>query len=431
MPTLYEIAEKDRRANLERLRAQPSNLPVRPAIPESVNKGINPSAPMIPRDPEIQKAEWAKAQEIAASDKNPADSPPGLLRSAIDRIKNTNFKDIADSIESPFKIDQKSFARPGEGVVDYAGRRVKEAFTDTTNDLVQKFTGSSSQDTSVRPPPTKLIAVNLPPVRDLKGGFVGADTDSEAARNIRSRLEQDAAAGQVAASTDRAIERLRDLRASRLGISRNALDQYEGRAEKPQEAQQVNPFAMPGDSFGDAELRERNLMNIIIGQKTTPRRREAATKIYDSYMDRAQPAKTASTSQSYNPADMNKFLLDNQKFLYQQQADKSRFELDQQEAAINAADKKLNQRRYDDERRSKFMENFSYPDPDAPSAQIGAMVWQASEATGGVVPPEILVSNIQKLAEKEKVDWKDAPPADLSLLVQQALAMEVAKAGGK
>ena len=69
--------------------------------------------------------------------------------------------------------------------------------------------------------------------RSGRGGFVGAATDAEAARNIQSRLEQDAAASQVVASMNRGAEAERDTRAAKLGISRAVLDQMEGRMDSP------------------------------------------------------------------------------------------------------------------------------------------------------------------------------------------------------
>ena len=91
---------------------------------------------------------------------------------------------------------------------------------------------------------------------------VGARTDAEAARNVQSRLEQDAAASQVVASMNRGAEAMRDTRAAKLGISRGTLDQMEGRLDSPniQRAAPEAPeppgvFDRPGDGFGDAGLR--------------------------------------------------------------------------------------------------------------------------------------------------------------------------------
>lgn len=62
------------------------------------------------------------------------------------------------------------------------------------------------------------------------GGFAGASTDAEAARNLDARVAQDDAASSIAQSLNRAASAQRDLRAERLGVSRGVLDQLEGRA---------------------------------------------------------------------------------------------------------------------------------------------------------------------------------------------------------
>ena len=66
-----------------------------------------------------------------------------------------------------------------------------------------------------------------------RGGFVGAATDAEAARNLQARAEQDQAASIEAAKMDRAVEMMRDTRAERRGTSRGQLDLQEGRVDTP------------------------------------------------------------------------------------------------------------------------------------------------------------------------------------------------------
>lgn len=92
---------------------------------------------------------------------------------------------------------------------------------------------------------------------------MGAATDAEAARNVQSRLEQDAAASQVVASMNRGAEAMRDARAAKLGIGRGTLDQMEGRMDSPniQRSAPEAPtppgvFDRPGDGFGDAGMRQ-------------------------------------------------------------------------------------------------------------------------------------------------------------------------------
>lgn len=105
-----------------------------------------------------------------------------------------------------------------------------------------------------------------------RGGFVGATTDAEAARNLQDRLAQDQAAQAMVASLNRGAEAERNARAERLGISRSVLDQMEGRPAPPslfdapqQTIQDATPFSRPGDGFGDAELRQARMQRDIEG----------------------------------------------------------------------------------------------------------------------------------------------------------------------
>jgi hypothetical protein len=107
-----------------------------------------------------------------------------------------------------------------------------------------------------------------------RGGFVGAATDAEAARNLQDRAAQDQAAQAVVASLNRGAEAERNTRAERLGISRSVLDQMEGRPTSPslfdapqQTTQDTTPFSRPGDGFGDAELRQARMQRDIEGAK--------------------------------------------------------------------------------------------------------------------------------------------------------------------
>lgn len=93
-----------------------------------------------------------------------------------------------------------------------------------------------------------------------RGGLSGADTDAEAARNIQSRLEQDAAASQVVASMNRGAEAERDTRAAKLGISRGVLDQMEGRMDSPavQALQERQNAQKPYEAMEQAQSAYRN-----------------------------------------------------------------------------------------------------------------------------------------------------------------------------
>jgi hypothetical protein len=277
-------------------------------------------------------------------------------------------------------------------------------------------------ETPKRPAPEPLTTAA--PVRNLRGGFVGSETDAEAARNLQARFAQDEAARGVAAGYDRAVERLRDLRATKLGISRNYLDQYEGRAETPQAAPEpVNPFAMPGDKYGDDVFRENRLKAAMEAPGLTKAQRAAASDVYNSYLERAKPQPQRGGQTGVDPVDMGRFLLDQQKFGYQQQADKRNYALGQEDLANKKAGTQLESQRYADTRRKEFLDTFSYPDENAPREQLGAMVLQMSDATGGIIPPEVMTGYIQKAAEAANVDWKNAPPTSLKALTEEAMRL--------
>jgi hypothetical protein len=262
-----------------------------------------------------------------------------------------------------------------------------------------------------------------------RGGFGGAATDAEADRNLQARFAQDEAAKGVAANYDRAIERLRDVRAAKLGISRDYLDQYEGRAATPEATPTpADPFAQPGDKFGDEVFRRNRLESIIQDPRAKKSERKAATEMYNAYLENSnQPQPKAA---GIDPVDMQRFLLDRQKFDYQQGVDKQRFGLDRAAQESKAAETTLERQKYADERRNNFLETFSYPDADAPREQLGALTLQLSDVTGGVIPPEIMVGYIQKAAEVAGVNWKNAPPTSLVDLGEAAMKLARADYGG-
>lgn len=136
-----------------------------------------------------------------------------------------------------------------------------------------------------------------------RGGFVGAATDAEAARNLQDRAAQDQAAQAMVASLNRGAEAERNTRAERLGISRDVLDQMEGRPTPPslfdapqQITQDTTPFSRPGDGFGDAELRQARMQRDIEGAKG--RKKDALVAQYA-----AEFTKPAHAGGGQNPSD--------------------------------------------------------------------------------------------------------------------------------
>ncbi len=259
-----------------------------------------------------------------------------------------------------------------------------------------------------------------------RGGFVGAATDAEAARNLQSRFEQDKAASLMAANFDRQTEALRNARAEKLGISREVLDASEGRGVikgTPVETA-PNPFAMPGDNFGDDIRRRNELLGTINDPNARKTDRAAALSTLQSFMSQPQPQPVRVQPQSQgNLLDANKFLLDQQKFAWQQGVDRNKAAIDELEVQSKVAGAKLQQQKYNDEQRQAFINDFSYPAEGAPHAQLGELAWNLSKSTGGQLSPQEATLYIQKVAEKNGVDWKDVQPESLVALGREAMKL--------
>lgn len=141
-----------------------------------------------------------------------------------------------------------------------------------------------------------------------RGGFGGAATDAEAARNLQARFEQDAAASQVAAGFDRETERLRDARAEKMGISRAKLDASEGRSNPltdlfaPQgQPAQTEAFSQPGDGFGDAAMRRSVLERRMADTRTSGSERRAAAEAYKGFLSPAHGTGSGGPANGHSP----------------------------------------------------------------------------------------------------------------------------------
>ena len=131
---------------------------------------------------------------------------------------------------------------------------------------------------------------DLSPVRDMRGGFVGAETDALADKAMQDRAAQSAAAQQNIASMNAGADAMRDVRAARLGISRGVLDRMEGRNDTAAAAADSaaqgaiperwnNPFAMPGDSFQDTRGRQAEYGRAIDQALTGNRRQQQGAQV--------------------------------------------------------------------------------------------------------------------------------------------------------
>lgn len=286
-----------------------------------------------------------------------------------------------------------------------------------------------------------------------RGGFVGASTDAQAAKALQDRAEQSAAAQFNIDNMNRAANAERDLRAARLGVSRGVLDRMEGRndtaaavadaaAQGATPDRGFNPLSMPGDSFQDTRGRQaeydRAVEQALTGNAREQNSAAATLTALNDLREKNLAAQVAQnkTQTGVDPIDMNRFLLDQQKFNYQQKNDTNRFLLDEQkfkhqqgldkerlavdksEAEDKQAERQLAKQKYMDESRKAFISEFSFSDPKAPREKIAGAVFDISQATG--VPTDA-VSQIYEQSVKELgIDYgKGGPknPMDLNKLV--------------
>lgn len=286
-----------------------------------------------------------------------------------------------------------------------------------------------------------------------RGGFVGATTDAEADRNLKARFEQDAAASAMAASMNRGANAERDLRAARLGVSRGVLDRMEGRNDTEAAAADsavqgaipdrwFNPLSMPSDSFQDTRGRQAEYDRAVEQASTgNTREQKGATATLTALNDFREKNLAARVAQNkaqggVDPIDMNRFLLDQEKFRQQQNTDTNRFLLDQErfkyqqnqdkqrlavdksEAEGKQAERQLARQKYMDESRKAFASEFSFSDPKAPREQIAGAVFDISQATG--VPTDVVSQIYEQTVKELGIDYgKGGPksPMDLNKLV--------------
>ena len=254
-----------------------------------------------------------------------------------------------------------------------------------------------------------------------QGGFGGALTDAEATRNQVARVEQDAAARENAQSMLRAADLMRQNRIA----ARGGDPSMETRTTVVD-----NPLSVPGDSIQDTRARQgeydRAVEQVLTGNAREQKGATATLAALNALREKNQAVQIAGRKeQAIDPIDTNRFLLDQQKFSWQQGVDRNKAAIEQATLQDKMAGTRMQQQKYGDERRKAFLESYSYPDKNAPQAELGALTLSLSDATKGVVPPEIMSGYLQKAAKEAGVDWEDAPPKSLVALGKRA--MELAK----
>ena len=105
---------------------------------------------------------------------------------------------------------------------------------------------------------------SVPNFATARGGYVGARTDAEAARNMQSRMEQDQAAQYMVQSMNRGATAMNDLRATKLGISSGTLAAMEGRpGGEWASSGPLLSVGKEGVNFGDEASRQSQIDGLL------------------------------------------------------------------------------------------------------------------------------------------------------------------------
>lgn len=257
---------------------------------------------------------------------------------------------------------------------------------------------------------------------------VGALTDAEAARNMESRALQDQATQAEVARLNRATDAMQSLRearspkfsfgASSIGGGPDTLDVASGRV-----INRDTPASVVASRMQDAVNTARRFGGFG-GGKTGRLIAEEIGKVYlaDKALQQSELEAGIKNNQAAttSAADMNKYLLDQQKFAYQQGIDKARLNIDANTLKDKQANTILEQQKYTDTQQKSFMDNFIAPE-GAPVDELKSGILAMSKATG--LSPDVMNTYVQRVAKANNVDWKNAPPKDLELLFKQATAL--------
>jgi len=257
---------------------------------------------------------------------------------------------------------------------------------------------------------------------------VGARTDAEAARNLQDRAAQDQATQAEVARLNRATDAMQSLRearspkfsfgASSIGGGPDTLDVASGRV-----INRDTPASVVASRMQDAVSTARRFGGFG-GGKTGRLIAEEIGKVYlaDKALQQSELETGVKNNQAAttSAADMNKYLLDQQKFAYQQGIDKARLNIDANTLKDKQASTILEQQKYADTQQKSFMDNFIAPE-GAPVDELKSGILAMSKATG--LSPDVMNTYVQRVAKANNVDWKNAPPKDLKLLFEQATAL--------
>lgn len=320
---------------------------------------------------------------------------------------------------------------------------------------MRRFTGETipSQTIEDRTSPENPYGANIvgsaiPGAK--QGGWVGATTDAEAARNIQDRALQDQASQAEVARLNRATDAMRSLReaqspkfsfgASSIGGGPDALDVASGRV-----INRDTPASVVAGRMQDAVSTARRFGGFGRG-KTGRLIAEEIGKVYlaDKALQQSELEAGVKNNQAAttNAADMNKYLLDQQKFAYQQGIDKARLNIDQQKleqqqgldkARLNIEagtlqnkqeSMALGRQKYADTQQKEFMNSYIAP-KGAPAEELKSGILAISKATR--LSPDIIATYVQRVAKANNIDWEKLSPVDLQKFNEQVAALATAE----
>ncbi len=320
---------------------------------------------------------------------------------------------------------------------------------------MRRFTGETipSQTIEDRTSPENPYGANIvgsaiPGAK--QGGWVGATTDAEAARNIQDRALQDQASQAEVARLNRATDAMRSLReaqsprfsfgASSIGGGPDTLDVASGRV-----INRDTPASVVAGRMQDAVSTARRFGGFG-GGKTGRLVAEEMSKGYlaDKALQQSELETGVKNNQiaAASAADMNKFLVDQQKFAQQQNMDKARLTMDQQKfeqqqgldkARLNIEagtlqnkqeSMALGRQKYADTQQKEFMNSYIAP-KGAPAEELKSGILAISKTTR--LSPDIIATYAQRVAKANNIDWEKLSPVDLQKFNEQVAALATAE----
>lgn len=174
-------------------------------------------------------------------------------------------------------------ASPGQWMLDRSG--ATQSFRATVDGVKGQATGRTSAGAQ-------------------RGGYVGAATDAEAARALQDRAAQSAAAQQMIGLMNAGAEAERDLRATKLGISRGTLDAMEGRGGTWASEGPLLSVGKEGVNFGDEASRNSQIDGLL--SRAASQTGRGASKRAQAMLGAAQALQAPGMERAKNDAELGK-----------------------------------------------------------------------------------------------------------------------------